>query len=535
MQYLGYVTKNQATTVLLGQFMSYADGKTTLYDALGGNANFVASKITCTLTKGTTQTVLGALAKTGTDNDINLTADGNATFELSAANLDTEGDLILAFTNTTVGDEVILPCSFSFEVVEEIPQQPTYINLSYDYAAVTRYYAAFDGISGKVTVGDDDVLDAGTGDFSVFGWFDTFATNTPLINKLATGIGAVGWRLYISTIYPMQPEMSDKLCFLFTDGNGAPVGLSAAKPASGWHHIGASIDRDGNGVLYIDGAAVNTVAISTNQLTISNAEPLYIGQYDGVYYAGKADDIRYYNAAVTPAQAAAICNSMVGITGSGDPVPTWRMDFDLASGSTIRGLKADGFELNGTKTSGVTLVEGGVPFVDGLLTGPTGYMGKVMSNLRDLIAESPTLWGDLQLYGTDEENALAAKANIHLTSYDAVNGQFSRPFLLISRTGGEKAASAGSGGQFTYNLGGSLELRIEREIAAGYRTDSGLAETEFMNFIDGILDDMMTLSGQPGYFIVNGWEIIDGPFQFAEDRSEEYVYGIRIRVQWGLV
>lgn len=222
--------------------------------------------------------------------------------------------------------------------------------------------AVFDGISGRVSVGHDNSLDAVAGDFSVGGWFDTFTNGKTLLSKCDT-FPFKGYHLYVGSGF----QDVGKLVFIFSDGISQPVSVMANKPAAGQHHIFATIDRDGNGVLYIDGEAVKTQAVVGNTTSISTSEPFVIGAGSDVFYAGTADDIRFYQLLVTAGDVAKICNGMKGILGSGEayglPVPAWRCGFDVVSGNTIQGIKADGFELNATKTAGVTLVEGGVPFV----------------------------------------------------------------------------------------------------------------------------------------------------------------------------
>lgn len=115
----GMLRQNTACTITIGQFMNWSDGKTPLYQALGGNTNFDPTKLTCYLTKGSTQSEL-TLSKTTGDNQMNLLADSQASFTLSAGNTDTCGRLVLSFINKTVGSEVILEGkTFEFFVVDE--------------------------------------------------------------------------------------------------------------------------------------------------------------------------------------------------------------------------------------------------------------------------------------------------------------------------------------------------------------------------------------------------------------------------------
>ena len=111
-----YLKQNTAVTILIGQLFNWSDSKTLLYDALVGNDNFDPTDLVCTLTKGTTQSTL-TLAKSASDNDINLVSGGMATLELTAVNTDTLGELIISFTNATAGGEVLFPCKFEFSVI----------------------------------------------------------------------------------------------------------------------------------------------------------------------------------------------------------------------------------------------------------------------------------------------------------------------------------------------------------------------------------------------------------------------------------
>lgn len=113
----GYLRQNTAVTITIGQFVDWADSKTPLYLALGGNANFDPTKLICTLTKGSSQSVL-TLTKTGGINNVNLLIDSQISFELAANDTDTPGRLVLSFNNSVEGQEVILEGkTFEFMVI----------------------------------------------------------------------------------------------------------------------------------------------------------------------------------------------------------------------------------------------------------------------------------------------------------------------------------------------------------------------------------------------------------------------------------
>ena len=72
----GKLRQNTAVTITIGQFINWADSKTPLYLALGGNDNFDPTKLICTLTKGAAQTIL-PLAKSFDADEINYIVTGD--------------------------------------------------------------------------------------------------------------------------------------------------------------------------------------------------------------------------------------------------------------------------------------------------------------------------------------------------------------------------------------------------------------------------------------------------------------------------
>ncbi len=72
---------------------------------------------------------------------------------------------------------------------------------------------------------------------------------------------------------------------------------------NGWHHVGFSIDREGQAVVYIDGLAVRA-ATSTKDRNIAPTTPFYMGRANSSPTAsnlrGRIDEIRVYHYAVGP-------------------------------------------------------------------------------------------------------------------------------------------------------------------------------------------------------------------------------------------
>ena len=165
------------------------------------------------------------------------------------------------------------------------------------------------------------------------------------------------------------------------------------------------------------------------------------------------------------------------------------------------------------------------------MTEPTGNRGKAKLNLLNLLAESATLQADIGAAGSAEQKLAAAKRHIHRTAYlpDGLTG-FELPFVLIMSTQNDKSDNFAQG-EFGY--AGGLELRIERKIPALHKDDPENAEIDFENFYEGIMDDAMAKSTQPGYFAINSWDIIDGPAQYETDEGV-FISDVRIMINWGL-
>jgi hypothetical protein len=164
---------------------------------------------------------------------------------------------------------------------------------------------------------------------------------------------------------------------------------------------------------------------------------------------------------------------------------------------------------------------------------PTGERGKAKLNLVNLLAESATFQTAIGATGTSAEKIAAAKLRLHRAAYapDEITG-FVRPFGLICSVDQDEADSIAIQ---EFAVGGEMELRFERDINSQHINDPQMSETDFENFYEAVLADAMTLSAQPGYFVINNWKIIEGPARFQDgESSQKWVYGVRILISWGL-
>jgi hypothetical protein len=115
---------------------------------------------------------------------------------------------------------------------------------------------------------------------------------------------SAGFAFYRST--------GNKLVFVHSDGDSTVTLTSAADVLHDvWTHIAVTIDRNGNGQLYVNGAANGSAASVASQITGTNALNYYIGR-DGTNF-GELDCgmVRHhvYGAGLLPSTIATILSN----------------------------------------------------------------------------------------------------------------------------------------------------------------------------------------------------------------------------------
>ena len=177
---------------------------------------------------------------------------------------------------------------------------------------------SFNGVYDYVRVIDNFNLDFGPGqDFSLEAWIKAWADQAGWQGTILAKLNA-----------PNQPSGSNKRDYGYSlmvrgekdennegkigvwlgDGNGTdgPFQLYSVNTYDDdtWHHVVATMDRDGLAVLYIDGLEVNHDDISyLSALDESNSENLEIGRegvYDQYWFNGLIDEVAIYNSIVDP-------------------------------------------------------------------------------------------------------------------------------------------------------------------------------------------------------------------------------------------
>lgn len=194
---------------------------------------------------------------------------------------------------------------------------------SFDHFAVTNDGANNTGmdctVKGKYSFacdfdGTDDRLDqtdssgyinyGGTSDsYTLSLWFnaDTISNGDKLIQR-----GRSGWG-NSNSAYTLEFDSSDQVNFFIHDGTNTPTVTSAAVSTGTWNHVVAVRNVSADELqLYVNGVRTTTTDTTTSSVTPDNSTGITIASLTGggSYYDGKIDDVKMWNYALTPAQAA---------------------------------------------------------------------------------------------------------------------------------------------------------------------------------------------------------------------------------------
>jgi len=159
----------------------------------------------------------------------------------------------------------------------------------------------FDGTDDEISVTDTSSLrfDAGTLDFSLFAWVKRSASGATHYVISKEDADNDGYRLLLTSSNTVQ-------CSVDT----VDVTSSSTITDSNWHHIGCTIDRDGNGQVYVDGIADGTATAISSEAMATTAD-IHLGTraYTSTNYMnGQIDDVRIYNYALSPLQVKKLLN-----------------------------------------------------------------------------------------------------------------------------------------------------------------------------------------------------------------------------------
>lgn len=158
----------------------------------------------------------------------------------------------------------------------------------------------FDG-SGYIDFGD--VLDVGLSDFSIHSWFklESSSNYRTIISKAESSALNGRYAIYI--------DPQDYVFVVFDYGPNLALKSTTAIENDVWYHVAVTFDRDGDGVLYINGIEEHRKDMSGSaNYNMATTFPLRIGEYsgDGNFFNGTIDEIAIYDAVLSQNQIQSI-------------------------------------------------------------------------------------------------------------------------------------------------------------------------------------------------------------------------------------
>jgi len=172
---------------------------------------------------------------------------------------------------------------------------------------------SFDGASGYCSFGDAADLDVGTGDFSfAIGVYpNVLDAAKPIITKKADNlVGTDGWALLLNANGSMDVYFSDGTTLKqITSAAGALV-------ATTWHVVTVTMDRDGNGQIYVNNVATGAaVDISGANLNADSATAAYIARQGAIYGNVATRNFMFAKKVFTEAERLLVWNHWRSILG----------------------------------------------------------------------------------------------------------------------------------------------------------------------------------------------------------------------------
>jgi hypothetical protein len=151
----------------------------------------------------------------------------------------------------------------------------------------------FDGVDDHILVPDDDSLDFGTGDFSIEAWVKLPEVTgiRPLVDKLSPST---------KTGYSLSFVQGNAINFVMGDNNGYFFVNAPGVADNVWTHVAVTVDRDmaTGGTVYVNGSVVLSFSPTFHSGSISNGEPIRIGQggfFGNGFYGGAIDELALYD------------------------------------------------------------------------------------------------------------------------------------------------------------------------------------------------------------------------------------------------
>lgn len=188
----------------------------------------------------------------------------------------------------------------------------------FEYTAIDNNFSMeFDGTN-YVNCGNDSSLYPGTGDMSYSFWVNPdvlsgYQTLYGIIGS-STGVKHVNIELFGSEVRVFMGVGVAGQWGVNTGGGTGGASLtttSSGLTVGQWSHVAVTLDRDGNGVIYVDGVANVTAAMNPNDYSgvdIVNTANNLIGNGNG-FVTGNIDEVALFNTVLSKGTIEAIYNT----------------------------------------------------------------------------------------------------------------------------------------------------------------------------------------------------------------------------------
>ena len=168
---------------------------------------------------------------------------------------------------------------------------------------VGTYAGVFDGSSDYVDVANQTPYNIGTGDFSVVAWINmsALAGNRMVFKKGDYAVG--GFVVWVDSTGNVNLTTNDG-----TNTNFATV--SAGLTTNTWYQVAVSVSRSASTTIMVNGVPLSAAG-SIRPGSLNTASDVQIGNSSPaiLMFAGRIDDVRMYNRAISVAEVQALYNA----------------------------------------------------------------------------------------------------------------------------------------------------------------------------------------------------------------------------------
>ena len=214
--------------------------------------------------------------------------------------------------------------------------------------------------SDYINLSNNSSLYPGTGDVSYSAWIKPSSTTGFKaifgVQSLSTASKGVNIQVYNGEIWVFVGVGVSGQWGVNTGGStggGGFITSGANLTLNNWHHIAFTFDRDGNGIIYINGVANRTAAVNPNDYSsvdITSTADVFLGRGDG-YFDGEISNAAIFNTVLSSAAISTIYNIGQPETSiSSSPVSWWKLD------NTTTGIQDSVGSNNGTN-NGATEIQ----------------------------------------------------------------------------------------------------------------------------------------------------------------------------------